>query len=347
MSTRLVEILCLTGLLTAGTAACAGDPKTPPAPTVSAAAEGLPRDRGCGPRPLPDAVEMPSFDEAFAQADLVFAGRHRNADDPIPLTQRVAPEDLILDHRFEVYRIWKGDPADTLIVRSYRAPSSGGVDFSRGNVYLVYAVRDSGHFWVNRCTRTARLTAAYADLYKLGEPRYDTGGGSIPALDRATLAHDLRSPEQARRMQALRILEQIAPDEPEALPVILEAYALQRGAARLDFVASLGRIGPAGAAAAPALLATLEDPDPTLRGMAVSSLGKIGLVTPDVLPALLGALDDADPTVRAVAAQSLGGLGSAAPPEVAPALRRALDDPEPRVRDIASRALQLLGASSP
>ncbi len=341
MRSTFVRMLCWGGILAGLTAGCAGGPEpAPPAAIAGADAAGM---SGCGPRPVPEILTPPAFEDARDAADLVFVGRMMGTHDPIPLSVKVPAEDLVLDYAFEVFRIWDGEPADTLWVRSYREPASGGITFSKGSTYLVYARREDGQLWANRCSRTAMASAAYADVYRLGEPDFDSGKGSLPGMNREDLAREVRSPVRPQRIQALRVLEQIAADNPDVVPVMIEAMNAHGGLARIDFIAALGRLGAAGETAVPALVALLDDEESAIRSMAAASLGKIGMVRPEVLPALVDALADEDPAVRASAAQAIGSLGPAAA-EAAPALRELLADPQPKVRDTASRSLQLIAA---
>ena len=282
------------------------------------------------------------FDEALAGAETVFAGKLVAVHDPIPLTVRLPEADLYLDYAFEVDRLWKGTPADTLWVRSYREPASGGVPFRVGETYLVYAVRDSSHLWTNRCSRTIRVGSAYGDLYLLGEPVFDSGSGRVPEIRLSRLLHDLRLKSSFTRLRALRILEEIEPEDPEVLPAMLEIFADSTIAGRPDIAASFGRMGENAARAVPALARALGDPEFQLRIMAAAALGRLGKTAREAVPALVATLQtDPDPAVRAVAAQALGSMGAAAETAL-PALREALSDSSAHVQNAVARALQLL-----
>ena len=127
----------------------------------------------CAPNPPPE--------EAFNDADIVFAGRvleiNNSANEEYPVA---------LDVRLWIERPFKGFFIETIIVRTARDGASCGFHFKQDERYLVYAYQvDDGPLHVSLCSRTARLQDARADLIAFdaldlldeGEDEDGNGGG--------------------------------------------------------------------------------------------------------------------------------------------------------------------------
>ena len=89
---------------------------------------------------------------------------------------------------FEVFRVWKGPVAETLVLMT-RSLGAGdcGYPFKAGRAYLVYADAGGDFFVVWLCSRTRSLEHAQEDLEVLGE-------GQTPG--QLTAASEMEEPEQ-------------------------------------------------------------------------------------------------------------------------------------------------------
>lgn len=102
--------------------------------------------------------------EAMAEADAVFFGKvtsltaHSRRDGSISSADPVTVE-------FDVIRVWKGPPHDTLTVETERMGISCGYEFKEGRRYIVYTW---GGNRTGRCTRTAPAWLAARDFAALG-----------------------------------------------------------------------------------------------------------------------------------------------------------------------------------
>jgi hypothetical protein len=119
-----------------------------------------------------------TFDEATAQADVIFVGT---------VTSRDAAQDTefgaMLDYTFEVTDVYKGGPvAAEAVVRTADNSAACGFPFEEGQTYLVMATSSSAGLETNLCSGTANLAdVPAADLDSLGAPASPVGGP--PASD--------------------------------------------------------------------------------------------------------------------------------------------------------------------
>ena len=89
---------------------------------------------------------------------------------------------------FDVSDVWKGVSEEPVAVYGQGPEASCGIDFERGESYLVYAYRSSGDgaLETNLCDATKPLTEAERDLGVLGPPTLPGTGGSILPIGDAT-----------------------------------------------------------------------------------------------------------------------------------------------------------------
>lgn len=122
--------------------------------TVPAASPA--RACSCAPPPPPE--------EAAAEADAVFVGEVAHAR-----TEGGEHDgDLIAD--IEVERVFAGDVAARVEVRTARHGATCGYGFELGTRELVYARADAeGHFTTSLCSRTSPADTADEDLAALGD----------------------------------------------------------------------------------------------------------------------------------------------------------------------------------
>ncbi len=92
----------------------------------------------------------------------------------------------------------------------------------------------------------------------------------------ADWAKQMKSPDPARRLQAIHALQSRAKEKEVVLPVLIEALKDDDTYVRRDAAKALGRFGPGAAEAVPALLPLLADKEPSVRKAAGQSLEKIG-----------------------------------------------------------------------
>ena len=136
-------------------------------------------------------------------------------------------------------------------------------------------------------------------------------------------ARGVREVDAAARLQALRDLERLGPQDPEvALPALIEGLADPDAANRTAAISGLVSV---------------------IHGVtgSTSDPGQVG----ESITALMGRLKDADPTVRARSVQALWTIvliwqGSPRVVELdalAAAMNETADDPDPQVRSAAMR----------
>ena len=120
--------------------------------------------------------------EALETSAAVFVGRVVSIEGAFdPDEAPYSPEDRTTVG-FEVDGVWKGVVHERMYVTTRPDGASCGFAFAEGEEYVVYA-HDSaevdGGYGVYRCSRTALLSQAQADIDALGEgdaPRSGTGG---------------------------------------------------------------------------------------------------------------------------------------------------------------------------
>jgi HEAT repeat protein len=172
-------------------------------------------------------------------------------------------------------------------------------------------------------------------------------------------AQRVRQGEAAARLQSIRELERIGPEDPGvALPALAEAMSDaepgNRAAAIAGVLEVIQHVAPNGSepeaaeAAILALMGRLEDPQPEIRAKAAEGLGMVVLMwqgAPRVLAldrmasAFVALADDPDTRIRALAVRGLGPIGRKMSEDPPPRLVAALDDPSEEVRTAAARYL--------
>jgi hypothetical protein len=99
--------------------------------------------------------------KAKSEAATVFSGRVIELDD--------------FTVRFKVERVWKGAPAEEIVMNTGAGKADDGdlivsdcaYRFRRGEKYLVYAYDSEGKLQTHKCTRTADLESAGEDVAML------------------------------------------------------------------------------------------------------------------------------------------------------------------------------------
>ena len=80
---------------------------------------------------------------------------------------------LVVEVKFKVFHVWKGEVEDEVEVRTQISGGSCGYGFRVGEDYLVYAQSSGPTPSVHQCSRTARLKNGMEDVRTLGEPVVD------------------------------------------------------------------------------------------------------------------------------------------------------------------------------
>ncbi|MGB3632620.1 MAG: hypothetical protein WA982_01120 [Rubrobacteraceae bacterium] len=114
--------------------------------------------------------------EAFSQANAVFAGKVVDLEDPpSPVSSSMDP----ITATFDVSEAWKGSQAKTQKITTPLSEASCGYEFQAGKAYLVYASEDME---VLLCGETKPLSEAKVDLETLGtiDVLPDTSGVAGP-----------------------------------------------------------------------------------------------------------------------------------------------------------------------
>jgi hypothetical protein len=134
----------------------------------------------------------PTVAEARTRAERVFVGRVIRVDEPPPRqmngvkSSRVISSGDMLRYTLLPILVWKGAPADTLMVYSARNSPSCGFEMATGEVYLLFPRLVTpwiapGCEWakglptgdvliVNICTRNKRFSESAEDVLMLGLP---------------------------------------------------------------------------------------------------------------------------------------------------------------------------------
>nr|MBA3951825.1 hypothetical protein [Rubrobacter sp.] len=92
---------------------------------------------------------------------------------------------------FEVEEAWKGASEGSVVVYGQGPEPSCGIDFERGETYLVYAYRSDGYLGTDYCGRTKPLSFAGSDVGELNAARGslpETGGPRVPSSLQAKIA---------------------------------------------------------------------------------------------------------------------------------------------------------------
>jgi HEAT repeat protein len=85
----------------------------------------------------------------------------------------------------------------------------------------------------------------------------------------------LQGPDAQQRQQAARVLGNVGPGDPAAVPALARAAADPVPAVRREAVVALLKLGPAARAALPALERLRHDPDPQVRRDAALAVQKL------------------------------------------------------------------------
>jgi len=291
------------------------------------------------------AEPRPEVDTARDKAAEVFAGTFLHSRDPIPLSAPVPPTGLVFDYYFKTERVWKGEVADTLRVRSYRDIEGCGSNFNGGSVYVVYAYRHDGVLWTDDCTRTAPVDNATRDLFKLGKPVWSSGSDAVPTITLDSLVADFKNPDWGIRYRAMDVAATLGEGYERTAPALAGIMKDGGKTDRMRAGQELARMGPGAAPAVPTLIEILGDSDASLAMMAVVCLERIGPGAKDALPTLLRMADTGkDAAVRVSAVRALPHIAPQ-DPAVRAALERAVNDSEPQVKSVAEQGLKQLGVT--
>ena len=137
-------------------------------------------------------AETRSVEETFEKSAAVFSGEVVKAEETPPEPPDGDDPFLGLGPvTFEVEETWKGASEDSVTVYGHGPEVSCGIDFEKGETYLVYAYRTNGDLGTDYCGRTKPLSLAGSDVSELNAARGflpDTGGPRVPSPLRATIA---------------------------------------------------------------------------------------------------------------------------------------------------------------
>jgi HEAT repeat protein len=189
--------------------------------------------------------------------------------------------------------------------------------------------------WLLRHAPEAQVRArAVNALQRMGKAAVPAGPDLVQALSDG---------DPLVRSAAARVIGDLAPDEPGAVPVLVGLFPDR------EAIRAVGEFKQTGAPAVPPLIELLGHEDPAVRRQAVRALGRIGTPALEALPRLLElTARDPEPAVREFAAAVLGEFDTLLQSqsrvypgraEILPVLVGALRDPEPGVRQEAARSL--------
>lgn len=138
-------------------------------------------------------AETRDVQETFEKSAAVFSGEVVKAEEVSPETSDPPdPGDPYLGPvTFEVDEAWKGASESSVVVYGQGLGVSCGMDFEKGETYLVYAYRSGDNLGTDYCGRTKPLSFAGPEVDELNAARGslpDTGGPRVPAPLRATIA---------------------------------------------------------------------------------------------------------------------------------------------------------------
>lgn len=136
-------------------------------------------------------AETRSVEETLEKSAAVFSGEVVKAEEAPPEPPDGDDPFLGLGPvTFEVEETWKGSSEDSVTVYGQGPEASCGIDFEKGETYLVYAYRSGGDLGTDFCGRTKPLSFAGSDVSELNAARGslpDTGGPRVPSPLRATI----------------------------------------------------------------------------------------------------------------------------------------------------------------
>ena len=133
-----------------------------------------------------------SVEETLKKSAAVFSGEVVKAEEEPPEPPDGNGSFLGLGPvTFKVEETWKGASEDSVTVYGQGPGVSCGMDFEKGETYLVYAYRSDGNLGTDYCGRTKLLSFAGSDVGELNAARGslpDTGGPRVPSPFQATIA---------------------------------------------------------------------------------------------------------------------------------------------------------------
>jgi hypothetical protein len=129
-------------------------------------------------------AETRGVEEALERSSAVFSGKATKVEEFSSESPETGDALLGLGPvTFEVQEAWKGASGDSVVVYGQGPGISCGLDFERGETYLVYAYRIDGYLGTDYCGRTKPLSYAGSDISELKASRDslpETGGPRIP-----------------------------------------------------------------------------------------------------------------------------------------------------------------------
>lgn len=115
--------------------------------------------------------------ETFWMTDVVFSGEVLDISPvPNPTNKRFLSHRQV---RFRVLQGWRGEPGETVQLRTGAGGGDCGYDFEKGVAYLVYAHARNGALTTGICSRTKRLADAAEDLEYLKTAMRPSATGRI------------------------------------------------------------------------------------------------------------------------------------------------------------------------
>ncbi len=145
-----------------------------------------------GPAHACSCAETRSVKETLEKSSAVFSGEVTKVKEFSPESPEAGDALLGLGPvTFEIQEAWKGVSGNSVVVYGQGPGASCGIDFERGETYLVYAYRTGGDLGTDFCGRTKLLSYAGSDVSELNATRGslpETGGPRVRSPLRATIA---------------------------------------------------------------------------------------------------------------------------------------------------------------
>ena len=145
-----------------------------------------------GPAYTCSCAETRSVEETLQKSSAVFSGKATKVKEFSPESPEAGDALLGLGPvTFEIQEAWKGVSGKSVVVYGQGPGASCGIDFERGETYLVYAYRSDGDLGTDFCGRTKPLSYAGSDVSELNATRGslpETGGPRVQSPLRATIA---------------------------------------------------------------------------------------------------------------------------------------------------------------
>jgi hypothetical protein len=136
-------------------------------------------------------AETRGVEETLEKSSVVFSGKATKVEEFSPESPDSGDAVLGLGPvTFEVQEAWKGASGDSVVVYGQGPGISCGLDFERGETYLVYAYRIDVDLGIDYCGRTKPLSYAGSDVNELNASRDslpETGGPRIPTPLQVTI----------------------------------------------------------------------------------------------------------------------------------------------------------------